>query len=178
MSRALYTANIILILCIGTILVKHVMLRSTTFIGNKTRKYVVSYYCNILIRHITAESALIVLTKEYRIFIVIAVPYMFVTIYSVITNIIKIVNILKETKEKIIVIHQIKKSLIKKSHVKLSDLKILTNYIEKAEFKVTKRDADKISKLLKENSIICKVYYYKTSNRVYGIEVLRYSKED
>lgn len=177
MNRTLYAVVVLIILFICTILVKQIMLLNTTFIGSKSRRYVIWYYCNIIVKHILFESILIMLSRQQKAIIVIAAPYMFCTIYitlNIITYIFKIAN---ETSKNTLVIPEIKRNIINKRRFRVSCLGILTRYSEKAEFNITRHDAIKLDKLLKDGSIIYKVHYFKSSKRLYGLEMLRYNKE-
>lgn len=175
-NKELLTAIILFSIAISIFIIKHIEIHSISFIGRKSRKFIVLYKTLSVVQQIIIEISLILLSHYKRIMSVISIPYMFIALYIIIQSIIAIRLLIIEDEQGTNIINHIVKVVIKETKIGIPKIKVLLYNNKKIEFKVTHVDTKRISNLLKEQSVVSKIHYYESSERLYGMELLRYQK--
>lgn len=175
-NRELLTAIILIGIAISIIIIKYIEIHSTSFIGRKSRKFIVLYKVLSIIQQVLIELSLILLSHYKRIISLISIPYMFIALYIIIQSIIGIRLLIIEDEQGTNIITHIVKVVVKETKFNIPKIKVLLYNNKKIEFKVTHVDTKRVNSLLKEQSVVSKIHYYKSSKRIYGIELLKYQK--
>lgn len=175
-NKELLTAIILFSIAISIFIIKYIEIHSISFIGRKSRKFIVLHKVLSIVQQIIIEISLILLSHYKRIMSVVSIPYMFIALYIIIQSIIAIRLLIIEDEQGTNIISHIVKVVIKETKIGIPKIKILLYNNKKIEFKVTHVDTKRINSLLKEQSVVSKIHYYESSERLYGLELLRYQK--
>lgn len=175
-NRELLLAIILLGIAISIIIIKHIEIYSISFIGKRSRKFIIAYNILSVIQQISTELGLVLLSHYERIISFISIPYMFIAIYTLIHSILNIRWLLVEDEQNTNIITHIIKVAIKENIFGIPKIKMLIYNNKKIEFTVSHVDTKRINNLLKERAMVSKVHYYESSERLYGIELLSCQK--